>query len=120
MDLGETGIGEKRAFFVSAIGRGHVAAARVGRKIKNVSVTAGRENNRIASEHFDLSGAQIASDDSFGVTIDNHEIEHFGLRKHLHRAGGDLAAKRLITTEQQLLAGLTARVKRSRDLRAAE
>ena len=54
------------------------------------------------------------------MAIDNHQIEHLGLRKHLHRAGGDLAAKRLVAAEQKLLAGLAARVKRSRNLRATE
>ncbi len=113
MDLGETGIGEERALFVSAIGGSHIATARVGRKIKNISVTAGGEHNGVARDVVDLAGPQIARDDSLGVTVDNDEIEHFGLRKHLHGAGGDLAAKRLITAEQELLAGLSARVKRA-------
>ena len=38
----------------------------------------------------------------------------------MHCAGRDLPAERLITTEQQLLAGLAARVKRARNLCAAE
>ena len=63
---------------------------------------------------------QIAGDDSFGVAVDHDKIEHLGLRKHLHRAGRDLAAKRLISAEQKLLAGLAARIKRPRNLRAAE
>ena len=36
------------------------------------------------------------------------------------RAGADLALERLVHAEQQLLAGLAARVERARDLRAAE
>ena len=85
MDLRVARIGEERALFVSAIGRGDVAAARVGRKIKNVAVTAGREHHGVAGVRCDFAGDQIARDDSFGVTIDHDEIEHFGLRKHLHR-----------------------------------
>ena len=54
------------------------------------------------------------------MPVDHDEIEHFGLRKHLHGAGGDLPAKRLISAEQELLAGLAARIKRARNLRAAE
>ena len=47
MDLRVAGIGEERAFFVGAIGGGDVATARVGRKIKNIAVAAGREDDRV-------------------------------------------------------------------------
>jgi hypothetical protein len=60
----------------------------------------------------DFSGTEIARDDSLGVSLDNHEVEHFRLGKHLHRARSDLMAKRLITAEQKLLTGLSACVKR--------
>ncbi len=120
MNLRETGIGEERAFFVGAIGRGDVAAARVGREIENISVAAGRENDGIARVRFDFPGDQTPRDDALGVPIDQNEIEHLGLRKHLDRARRDLAAKRLIGAEEKLLPGLPARVKRPRDLRAAE
>ena len=120
MNLRETGIGEERAFFVGAIGGGDVAAARIGRKIKNIAVTAGREHDGVARRAARFFRSQVSGDDSLGVAIDEHEIEHLGLRKHLHRAGGDLAAKRLISAEQKLLAGLAARIKRARNLRAAE
>src|SRR5207248_1898155 len=45
---------------------------------------------------------------------------HLGLRKHFHRAERNLAAQRLISAEQKLLAGLAAGVKRPRNLRSAE
>ena len=120
MNLGEAGVREERAFFVSAIGGGDIAAARVGRKIENISVAAGREHDGIARVRFDFSRHQTAGDDPFGVAVDQDEIEHLGLRKHLDRAGRDLPAKRLIRAEEKLLAGLAARVKRARNLRAAE
>ena len=58
MNLREAGIGEERAFFVGAIGGGDVAAARVGREIKHVSVSAGREHDGIGRVPFDFSGAR--------------------------------------------------------------
>ena len=112
MNLRETGIGEERAFFVSAIGGGDVATARVGRKIKNIAVAAGREHDRVAGVRFDFPGDQIARDDSFGVAIDQDEIEHFGLRKHLDGAGGDLPAERLISAEQEV-AGRSGRARKT-------
>src|ERR1700730_14363951 len=113
MDLRETGIGEERAFLVSAICGGDVAAARIGRKIKDVAVSAGGEDNGIGGVPVDLTGNEIARDNSLGVAVDNHQIEHLGLWKHLHGAGGDLPAKGLVTAEQKLLTGLATRVKRA-------
>ena len=116
----KAGIGKERALFVSAIGGGDIAAARVGREIENISVSAGREDDGIARVRIDFPGAQAAGDDALGVSIDKHEIEHLRVRKHLHSARGDLAAERLVSAQQKLLPGLPARIKRSRDLRAAE
>ena len=113
MNLGEGWIGKERAPFVSAISGGHIAAAGVGRKIKNVSISAGCENHSIAGVLVDLSRAQAAGDDPLGLSIDDHQVEHLCLRKHLHSARGDLAAQRLITTKQKLLTGLSPRVERS-------
>src|SRR6266446_6910121 len=120
MNLSEARITKKRTAFVSAIGGGDVATARVGRKKKDIAVTAGRENNGIAGEGIDFAGAQVAGDDSLGMTIDQNEVEHLGLREHFHRAEGDFPAEGLIGPEQQLLAGLAAGVKRPRNLRPAE
>ena len=120
MDLGEAGIGEEGALLIGAVSGGHIAAARIGRKIKNISITARSQNDRVPCVSLDFSRSETAGDDSLGLTIDEHDVEHFRLWKHLHSAGGHLAAKRLITTEQKLLTGLPTRVKRSRNLRAAE
>ena len=68
----------------------------------------------------DCAGRQIAHDDAARLPVDDDEIEHLAPRKQLHGAGTDLTHQRLIGTEQQLLAGLAARVERPRDLRAAE
>src|SRR5437870_13411723 len=110
MNLGEAGITEERATFVSAIGGGDVATARVGRKKKNISVTAGRENYSVAGESIDFAGAQIAGDDPLGMTVNQNKVEHLGLRKHFYRAERNLAAERLISAEQKLLAGLATRL----------
>src|SRR5438876_11489229 len=113
VDLREAGIGEERALFVGAIRGGDVATARVGREVKDVAVAASREHDRVGRILVDLSRDQIARDDPLGMTIYNHQVEHLGLRKHLHGAGGDLTTECLITAEKQLLTGLAARVKRS-------
>ena len=92
MNLSETGITEECAALVSAISGGDIATARVGRKKESVAITAGRKNNGIAGERFDLARAKIAGDDSLGMTVDQNEIEHFRLWKHFDGADRDLAA----------------------------
>src|SRR6266536_6015605 len=86
MNLGEAGITEERATFVSAIGGGDVAAARVGRKKKNIAVTPGSENYGVAREGLDFPCTKIAGDDALGMTVNQNKVEHLGLRKHFHRA----------------------------------
>ena len=113
MDLRETGVREKRALFISEIRGGDVAAASVGREIKYVAIATRCEHDRVGRVLVDLSRDQIARDDPLGMTIDNHQVEHLGLRIYLHGAVGDLTTERLITAEQKLLTGLAARVKRS-------
>src|SRR6266496_2642717 len=86
MNLGEARIAEEGTPFVSAIGRGDVAAARVGRKKENIAVTPGRENYGVAREGLDLPRTKIAGDDALGMTVNQNKVEHLGLRKHFHRA----------------------------------
>ena len=96
MDLREAGIREERALFVGAVCCGHVATARVCRKEEDVAVAAGREHDRIGGVRVDRTGDQVARDDSFRVTVHDDEIEHLGVRIHLHRVRFDLPAERLI------------------------
>ena len=68
----------------------------------------------------DLAGHEVACDDALGVAIDDDQFEHFGARKDFDGAETDLPHHRRIRAEQKLLAGLAARVKCPRNLRAAE
>ncbi len=52
--------------------------------------------------------------------VDHDQVEHLGTRIHLDCAESDLPFERLVGAEQQLLAGLAARVEGARHLRAAE
>ena len=77
---------------------------------KDVSVATSSENDRVGGVGGDGSGVQIADDNAFGVTIDLHEIEHFGARVHFHSTFMDLFLKSLVATDEELLAGLAARI----------
>ena len=120
MDLRVAGIGEERPFLAGAPGRRDIAAPGVGRKEENVAVTAGGQHDGIARVRGNFAGDEIADDDSPGRAVHDHQVEHFGAGKHADIAQADLAAQGLVGAEQKLLAGLAARVKRARHLRAAE
>src|SRR5262245_12994109 len=120
MDLCERRVREKRASFIGAIGGRDVAPASVGREIEHVSIAPGREHHSIRRQSLYFSGAEIAGKDSLGMSFDDHQVEHFSLRKHLHCARCDLTAKRLIATKEQLLTGLSTCIKGPRYLCAAK
>src|SRR5207247_10520547 len=106
MNLRKGGIREERTFFVSAICGRYIAPACISRKIKNVSIPAGGEHDRVARVLVHLSGAQAARDDSLGVPIDDYQVEHLSVWRHLQTARRDLAAMRLITTNHELVTGI--------------
>ena len=120
MNLRETGIRERRALLVRAVGRGHVGALGVRREIEDVAVAARREDHRVGHVRLDRAGHHVAHDDATRLAVDDDELEHLVALVHRHAAARDLLLERLVCAEQQLLAGLPARVEGARDLRAAE
>ena len=114
------GIGERRAALVRAPDRGDVAALGVGRQIEDVAVAAGAEHDGVGGVRLDRAGHQVARDDAARAAVHDDEVEHLGAREHRDAALRDLLRERLVRAEQQLLAGLAARVERARHLRAAE
>src|SRR6478735_8998492 len=97
MNLCERWIGKERAFFVSAIGRCHVAATRISGQIEYVSISPAGEHDCIRCVPLHFSRAQVPSDDSLGLATDDHQVEHLCVWQHSYGAGGDLPAERLIT-----------------------
>ena len=61
----------------------------------------------------DSAGGQIAHHDALGVAIDKHQIQHFVARIHGHSTLVDLLFQPLIATDEKLLAGLAAGIKRA-------
>ena len=59
-------------------------------------------------------------DDAARLAVDEDQIEHLAPGEQPDRLRVHLSHQRLVRAEQQLLAGLAARVERARDLRAAE
>ena len=120
MDLREARIGEEGAPLVRAPRGRDVAVHRVGGEVVDRSVAARREQHRVAGPLLQFTGREVARDDAARLAVDQHDIEHLPLRHQRDGAGIDLPHHRLVGADQQLLAGLTARVERARHLGATE
>ena len=68
----------------------------------------------------DLTSLKVPHENAFGMSINDHEVEHLGMRVRRHRAQPDLSRQCRVSAEQQLLSGLASSIERSRDLSAAE
>src|SRR5258707_13408181 len=68
----------------------------------------------------DLASHQVRGHNAARSAIDDHNVEQLPSDMHCHRAGCQLLFQGLISPEQQLLSGLTSRVKCSLDLHAAK
>ncbi len=99
---------------------GGVGVHGVRRQVEDVAVTAGRQDDGVREVGGDLPGDQVAGHDAPGPAVDDDQVQHLGARVHLHVAGRDLPAERLVGAEEELLARLTAGVEGAGDLDAAE
>ena len=120
VDLREARVRERRALPVRAPDRRRVGVAGVRREEEDVGVAARGEHDRVRGVGADLAGEQVARDDPARVAVGDDDVEELRAGVHRHRAGVDLPRERLVGAEQQLLAGLPARVERPRHLGAAE
>src|SRR5262245_42136434 len=120
MDLCEARIGHRGAALVRAPDSGAVGTFRVGGKIEDVAVSAGSQDDGIGDVRVHLSGDKVSSNDTARFSIDDNQVQHLRARIHLDAACVDLTLESLICAEQKLLARLSARIKGSRNLRAAE
>ena len=120
MDLREARVGETGALLVGPPSGGRVGIAGVGREIEDVAVTARGEDDAVGRMAGDRTRVEIADNDALGLPVDEDEVEHLGIVVHLHRTRSDHLRQRRVSTEQELLAGLTASVKRAGNLSATE
>ena len=102
-----------------------VTCHRVRGEEERVSVSSGTYYDCMSEEALDAAGNEVTGDDTactlLAVLIsDEHDIEHLVTGVHLHFAFADLAAEGGISTEEQLLTGLTLCVEGTAYLRATE
>ena len=121
VNLRVAGVGEEGAALVRAPGRRDVRVHGVGREVVRRAVAAGAEQHRVrrrsARSRRSIRLRQTMPR-AWPLTTTRSSISR--LANDLDRAALDLPHHRLVGAEQQLLAGLAARVERARHLRAAE
>ncbi len=120
VDLREARVGEQRAALVRAPRRGDVAVHRVGREVVRGAVAARAEQHGVAGPLLDLARLQVARDDAARLSVDHDDVEHLAMGHERDGARVHLPHHRLVRTDEELLARLSARVERARHLRAAE
>ena len=92
-------------------GSGYIAAHGVGRKIKNITISAAAQQYGMSKMSFQLACDQVARNNTTGLPIDDHHIQHLMPGIHLDIAERHLALQCLISPYQQLLPCLARRVK---------
>ena len=82
VDLGVARVCHVSSAFVSTKGGHDIAAHSVGGKVEDISVSPGGEDNGIGRVGLNFTSDEVSRDDSFGVTINDDEVEHFGAGVH--------------------------------------
>ncbi len=94
MDLRKTGVREGGSLLPGPVRCGHITAARIGGEIVDIAVPARRQYNGMRRMRRHAPRDQIAHHDPPGMSVDYHQIEHFGARVHRHLPALDLPAER--------------------------
>ena len=74
----------------------------------------------MSRETFDLTCDQVTCNDTAGTAIHLHNVQHFVAGIHLYFVQTDHTAQSRVSTQQQLLSGLTAGIERTRYLSTTE
>ena len=120
MDLREAGIAEKRSFPIALHGCGTIAVHRVRRKEISISIAAGGNDHGMGAETLQRTRDEVARDDTLRLAVDEHQIQHLMARIGFDGTGSNLLIQGSISTQQQLLSGLSASIEGAAHLHAAK
>ena len=74
----------------------------------------------MGAESLKLAGHEVAGDDTLGLTVDDDEVKHLVARIACHCSGSDLAVESRVSSEKELLSGLSTGVERTAYLNTSE
>ena len=113
-------VGEGRPATVRAPRSGDVASHGIGGEVEHVAIPASGKHHCMRGVRRELTGHQVAADDSGATIFDVDDVDHFHAVPELDIAKPDLACELLVGANQQLLACLTAGVEGAAYLSATE
>ena len=120
MDLSVAWVSKSSSSLVRTISSRHVTTLCIGRQKEYVTVSTRCQDDAVAGVAGDLTSHHVADDDALGVAIDFDEVKHLMAVIHFHLTEANLPAQGRVGTEQQLLTGLTTRIKSTGDLCTTE
>ena len=113
VNLSETWVSEVSTLTVALHSSRTVTAHSVSRQEVSVTITTSTDYYSVSSETFDLTSNQVTSQDTTStfytfVVLNQYYIQHFVASVQLHVTTLNFAAQCRVSTQQQLLTGLTA------------
>ena len=125
VNLNKTGIGKGCTLLMANPGRTSVTVHGIGRKVIHIAITTCSKHHSMGGIAFQLTGYQIAYYNATGTGLTvlvghHHQIHHLVTFVQCNTAAGYLTAQCTISTQQQLLTGLTAGIECSAHLCTAK
>ena len=120
VNLNVARISEHRALAIYLNSSCTVATHGVGREEIGITIATRSDYNGISREAFELTCNEVLGNNTTSVTINDHNVFHFVTGVKLHLTGLYLRAQRRISTEQQLLTGLSLGIEGTAHLCATE
>ncbi len=108
MNLGIARVCKTSAAFVGTECCRDVAARGIRGKKVGIAIPAGSKNDGIGRPRLDGSGHKVSGDNSLGVAVHHHHVEHLVAIMHFHLPRSNLPAQRTVGAKQELLPGLAA------------
>ena len=96
VNLGIAGVSKKGTTLVGSPRGRDVTPFGVSRQIKDIAITARRQNDGIGQMGFDFAGDHVTGHNPTGAAINHDDIEHFGALIEIDIAGCHLAAQGLV------------------------
>ena len=120
VNLSEAGVSKTCTLAIALECSRAVRCHSVGRQEEYVTVATTCDYNCVSTKALQLTGYQVTSDDTASLAILNNYVEHLVAGVALNRAVSDLLVQSCVSTEQQLLTGLTTSIERTRYLSTTE
>jgi len=120
MNLRKARISEICTLLVALPCGGTIGIHGISREEEGTAVASGSDYYGMRAESLELTGNEVAGDDTLGLAVDDDEVEHLVARITLYSPGRDLTVKSCICAEKKLLASLASGIESTAYLNSSE